>query len=60
MPLDRRLARIEATRAARPHPEADAVFAAACAWLDDTADRAALGDPEARADLDAFRRMVTP
>ena len=60
MALERRLARIEAARGARPHPDADAAFAAACRWLDDTGGRAALGDPEARADLGAFRRMVTP
>ena len=60
MDLERRLARIEAARGARPHPEADAAFAAACAWLDDIGDRMAQGDPAARADLEAFRRMGTP
>ena len=58
MALERRLARIEAARVAQPHPDADAAFAALCTWLDDTAGRAAQGDPEAHADLDAFRRMV--
>ena len=60
MALERRVTRIEAARGARSHPEADAAFTALCAWLDDTAGRAAQGDPEARADLEAFRRMVTP
>ena len=58
MTLRRRLDRVEAARGARPQPEADAAFAAACAWLDDAGDRAAAGDLEARDDREAFRRMV--
>jgi hypothetical protein len=58
--LRRRLARIEATRGARPSPDADAAFAVAAAALDALGRRAALGDPEARAELDALCRMVRP
>ena len=60
MTLRRRLDRVEAARAARPHPDADAAFATACAWLDDAGDRATMGDPAGRAYLKAFRQMVRP
>lgn len=58
MTLRRRLDRVEAARGARPRPEADAAFAALCAWLEDAGDRAAASDHEARGDLEAFWRMV--
>ena len=58
MALERRLARLEAARGARPDPDADAAFAELADALDRLAERKAAGDTAADAELKALAAMV--
>jgi len=60
MRLERRLAKLETTRDARPDPNATANFAALAATLDRLAARKAAGDETAQAEIQALALAGNP